>query len=74
VFTGDSFNVQDGGTDEYAATIAVPDVSATMSFSYTYRVSFDGGASFTYGDLDGAGSGPDLAFDPDNLGLLTVSR
>lgn len=35
---------------------------------------FDGGASFTYGDLDGAGSGPDLAIDPDNLGLLTVSR
>jgi hypothetical protein len=27
-----------------------------------------------FGPTDPAGSGPDLAFDPDNLGLLTVSR
>jgi hypothetical protein len=33
VFTGTSFNVQDGGTDEYAATIAVPDVSTTTSLA-----------------------------------------
>jgi len=65
-----TFNVQAGNDDEYAATIS-PEVAGT--YSYVYRFSIDGGAHWTYCDLDGAGSNASLSFDPALLGELTVT-
>ncbi len=68
-----TFNVQYGNDDEYQGTITAPTVVSTTQFSYTYRFSFDGGANWTYADLNGAGTDPGFSFDPGNLGVMTVN-
>jgi hypothetical protein len=66
-----SYNVQVGNDDEFMASFVAP--AALGTYQYTYRFSNDGGESFTYCDLDGAGSNPGLAFDPALLGVMTVT-
>lgn len=53
--------------DEYQVTLT-PDSQG--SFAYAYRFSIDGGATWTYCDLDGSENG----FDPTQTGALTVSE
>lgn len=72
-FTTANFNIQIGDNDEYSAALPAPTVSSQTSYSYAYRFSLDGGGGFTYCDIDGAGSGPTLDFDPGTLGELTVA-
>ncbi|MBP6837342.1 MAG: tandem-95 repeat protein [Kofleriaceae bacterium] len=69
VWTAAAFNLQVGNDDEYQAQLAAPLASGT--YRYAARFSPDG-VNWTYCDLDGAGAGPGLAFDPARLGTLTV--
>lgn len=67
-----TFNVKAGlmrHDDEYQGTLTVP---ASGAYAYTFRFSRDGGLTFTYADLDGAGANSGLAFSPGLLGTLTV--
>jgi len=52
--------------DEHVASLSVPLVG---SYAYAYRFSVDGGASFTYCDLDGSENG----FQPAQMGALSVA-
>jgi hypothetical protein len=65
-----TFNLQVGNDDEYMAGFTAP---AAGTYAYTYRFSLDSGLTFTYCDLDGAGSNAGLAFDPAQLGSMTVT-
>ncbi len=65
-----SFVAQAGNADEYAGAFTAP---APGSYSYTVRVSLDGGASHTYCDLDDAGSSVGAAFETPQLPALTVN-
>ncbi|HEX8523402.1 MAG TPA: hypothetical protein VF669_14200 [Tepidisphaeraceae bacterium] len=67
-----TYNVQAGNDDEYMASLTV---ASFGTYSYTYRYSRNGGASWTAADLDGAGSNAGLSFNPSgsNLGTLTVT-
>lgn len=69
-----TFNVEtDGGAnDEYKRSFTAPAVNALKAYAYTYRFSLDGGASWTYCDLDGAGANDPLTFDSTQLGTLEV--
>ena len=64
------FNVQVGNDDEYQGTMVAP---SQGTYSYVFRFSLDGGVSWSYADLDGAGSNPGLTFDPNNVGVMNVS-
>jgi hypothetical protein len=65
-----AYNAQFGNNDEYQSIIGT---STPGVYAYTYRFSIDAGLSFTYCDLDGAGTAPGLSFDPAQLGRLTVT-
>lgn len=65
VWTGAHFNVDAGNNDEYAARIRVHQPG---DYSYAFRVSGDGGRTFTYCDIDGSDNG----FSPDRLGRATI--
>ncbi len=70
-----SYNVQVGNDDEYVGSFVAPMVAGTYSYTYRFNVDpvlagFDAG--WTLGDLDGAGSNSGLAFDPNQMGVLTV--
>jgi hypothetical protein len=60
-----TFNSKVGNDDEYQGTMAV--VSQGV-YHYAYRFSGDGGATWTYADLDGSQNG----YSPDQAGQLTV--
>jgi hypothetical protein len=64
------YSTQAGNNDEYAAQFVAP---AAGTYAYTIRFSFDGGASYTYADLDGAGSNAGLTFSPAQLGTMSVT-
>jgi hypothetical protein len=64
------FNMIPGNDDEYMGAFAI---SSAGSYLYTFRFSLDGGASFSYGDLDGAGSNAGLVFSVTQLGTLSVN-
>jgi len=68
-----AFNTQVGNDDEYAGTITVPASATTTQYRYTYRFSLDGGANWSYADLNGAGTNSGLSFDPAQLGVMTVT-
>jgi hypothetical protein len=70
IFSGAQFNTQSGNDDEYMQTLTSP---AAGTFSYTYRFSRDDGLTFTYCDLNGAGSNGGLDFETGQLGVLTVT-
>lgn len=72
-WTSASFNAQFGNDDEFGASFGAPTVAVTTDFAYTYRFSFDGGQTFTYCDLDGAGSNAGLTFEAAKLGNMTVT-
>jgi hypothetical protein len=73
-----TYNVQSGGNDEYQATFTAP---AVGTYRYGYRFSFDAGVTWTYcdnnqGDAGAGANGANtlsLAFDLENLGVLTVT-
>jgi hypothetical protein len=71
VFGDATYNVQVGNNDEFRADLLAPPVAGP--YSYAYRFSPDGGATWTYCDSDGAGSNMGLAFSTGNLGVLTVT-
>jgi hypothetical protein len=64
-----TYNTQIGNNDEYRASFIAP---SGGNYNYTYRFSVDGGISFAAADINGAGSFPGLAFEPSQLGSLTV--
>ncbi len=70
VWTAASYNQQVGNNDEYQAAFTAP---AAGSYRYAYRVSLDNGTSWTYCDLDGAGSNPGLDFSLSQLPVLDVT-
>jgi hypothetical protein len=69
-WTAASFNLQSGNDDEYQASFTAPATVGT--YAYTYRFSLDGGTTWTYCDIDGAGSNANLGFEVTQLGQLTV--
>lgn len=65
------FDSQVGNNDKYRQQFFAPLINGT--YSYTYRFSVDGGASYTAADANGAGSNDvSLIFEPTALGTLTV--
>jgi hypothetical protein len=64
-----AYNVQVGNNDEYKASFTAP---AAGTYKYTARVSLDG-VSWTYCDLNGAGSNAGLSFEITQLPTLTVT-
>jgi hypothetical protein len=72
IFVAATYNAGfvDPSDDEYEATFNAP---ATGSYSYVYRMSQDGGTSWTYCDLNGAGSNAGLVFETPQLPLMTVA-
>jgi hypothetical protein len=64
-----AFNVQVGNDDEFVSTFTAP--ATPGDYRYVYRFSLDG-QSWTYCDLDGAGSNPSLSFSVSQLPVLTV--
>jgi hypothetical protein len=67
-----SFNVDVGNNDEYMISL-VTDGLAGQQYAYAFRVSLNGGASWTYCDADGAGSNTDLDFSSAAVGVLNVN-
>ena len=65
--------VQQTGTNnndrQFTGTFTAP--ATAGSYRYTYRFSVDG-TTWTYCDLNGAGSNPNLTFETTQLGVLTV--
>lgn len=70
VFVPATYNTAVSNDDEYAANIATTFVG---TYSTVVRFSIDGGAGWTYCDVDGAGSNPGLTFSTVQLGTLTVT-
>ncbi|MBK8138144.1 MAG: ExeM/NucH family extracellular endonuclease [Chloroflexi bacterium] len=68
-----TFNVQVGSDDEYQGTFQAPYVGSATQFSYTYRFSVDGGATYTPCDLDGNGTNAGLSLSTAQLGTMTVN-
>jgi hypothetical protein len=69
-WTPTGYNSQVGDEDEYQTALAP---LAPGQYAYTFRFSVDQNVSFTYCDLDGAGTNPGLTFDPAQLGLATMT-
>ncbi|MFO0724136.1 MAG: lamin tail domain-containing protein [Myxococcota bacterium] len=65
------FNLDIGNNDEYQASLTAPTTPGV--YAYTYRFSLDGGLTWTYADLDGAGSNPGQTFSSASLGAMTVN-
>ena len=68
-FFNASYDSDSGNNDRYVATFTAP---AAGTYSYTYRFSFDGGANWTYADLDGNGTNSGLSFSTAQLGTMNV--
>ena len=56
--------------DEYVTTFTAP---APGEYRYTYRFSLNGGAGWTYCDLNGAGSDPGATFELNQLPPMTIT-
>jgi hypothetical protein len=65
-----SYNAQSGNNDEYVGSFIA---NTPASYSYTFRYSLDNAASWTLGDINGAGSIAGLTFETTQLGALTVT-
>jgi len=70
-FSSASFSAQFGSDDEFSGSL--PALTVPGTYAYGFRVSFDDGLTYTYCDLDGAGSNPGLTFLPAQLGNWTVT-
>ncbi|MBX3250108.1 MAG: lamin tail domain-containing protein [Myxococcales bacterium] len=69
-YTPATYNLRDGNDEEYQVDASTP---AAGEYSYVYRFSLDGGASWTYCDLNGAGSNGGLSFETTQLPRLLVT-
>ncbi len=69
-FKAANWNLQVGNDDEYASSLVAP--SASGVYTYAFRMSQDGGGSWTYCDLDGAGSNLGSDFSPAQLPKMYV--
>ena len=65
-----TYNLQIGNNDQYTANFSI---NVPGTYAYTYRFSLDNGGTWTAADLAGTGSNPPIAFDPNDIGKLTVS-
>lgn len=72
-YVAGTYNVQVGNDDEYQGMFVAPPVATTTTFRYVVRFSLDDGLSYTYCDLNGAGSDPALTFELAQLGTMTVT-
>ena len=70
VWSATTYNVQIGNDDEYQGSFNAP--AAPGKYRYAYRFSPDG-MSWTYCDLNGAGSNSGLSFETTQLPVLTVT-
>ena len=70
IFYPTSYNMDYGSNAEYMGSFTVP--ATPGDYRYVYRFSLDG-QSWTYCDLDGAGSNSGLSFDVTQLPVLTVN-
>lgn len=66
-----SYNLQVGNNDEFQANFTAP--YAQGNYAYAFRFSNDAGVSWTYCDVDGAGSNAGLDFSVANTGTMTVT-
>ncbi|MEO7325087.1 MAG: lamin tail domain-containing protein [Dokdonella sp.] len=69
-FVDATYNMQVGNDDEFQAGITAPWIPGL--YSYAYRFSGDAGASWTYCDTDGAGTGASFDFSASAQGTMTV--
>jgi hypothetical protein len=65
-----TFNLQVGNDDEFMGSFSAP--ATAGKYRYTYRFSLDG-MTWTYCDLNGAGSNANLSFEVTQLPVLTVN-
>jgi Bacterial Ig-like domain/Lamin Tail Domain len=65
-----TYNVQVGNDDEYQGSFTAP--ATAGKYRYAYRISPDG-VSWTYCDVNGAGSNSGLSFETTQLPVLTVT-
>jgi hypothetical protein len=65
------FNVEAGNDDEYQTNGFV--LPGAGTYSYAYRFSIDGGLTWTYCDVGGAGSNPNLSFEVTKLPVMSVT-
>ncbi|MBL9023290.1 MAG: lamin tail domain-containing protein [Myxococcales bacterium] len=70
VWTDAAFDAQVGDADQLVGSFIAP---AAGAYRFAFRVSVDGGATWTYCDSDGAGSAPGAAFEPPHLPVLTTN-
>jgi hypothetical protein len=70
VFVTAGFSVDASTNDEYVALLQPP---ATGAYSTVFRFSIDQGATWTYCDVNGAGSKAGFTFEVTNLGSLIVT-
>ena len=65
------FNVQVGNDEEYAAELTAPPTPG--AYAYTFRVSLDGGLTWSHVDTNGSGANAGLTLDPVLFGAMTVT-
>jgi hypothetical protein len=65
-----TYNTDVGNNDEYEASLTIPTAG---SYRYTSRVSIDNGTTWTYCDVNGAGSNAGLSFETTQLPIATVT-
>ncbi len=70
-WTAATFASQEGASDRYEASFTAP---APGAYGYAYRVSVDGGSTWTYCDLGGAGSDVGLTFETPRIPPLDVTN
>ncbi|HHH27963.1 MAG TPA: lamin tail domain-containing protein, partial [Polyangiaceae bacterium] len=65
-----AYNVQSGNNDEFEATLTG---LAAGTYGYAFRFSLDGGTSWTYCDVNGAGSNAGLDFETPQIPEMIVT-
>jgi hypothetical protein len=63
--------VQVGNDEEYAAELTAPPTPG--AYAYTFRVSLDGGLTWSHVDTNGSGANAGLTLDPVLFGAMTVT-
>jgi hypothetical protein len=66
-----SYNVNVGNNDEYQLTVPTPSTPGE-TWRTVFRVSLNGGTSWTLCDANGSGANGGLLFSPADMGTLTV--
>ena len=71
-FAAAGYSNQVVDSDEFQASLIAPQTPG--NYSYTFRYTHDDGGSWTYCDLNGAGSGGGLNFETGQLASMVVHR